>query len=83
MRQHVPDGSEPDAIEAFAELRTNARDVTEVEALKELSFEAGPLAMIFAVGGVSSLVGAIVVRPVTRALGVGVAMIAGLLVTVK
>jgi Na+/melibiose symporter-like transporter len=50
-------------------------------ALKELGFEAGPLAMIFAVGGVSSLVGAVVARPVTRALGVGVAMIAGLLVT--
>jgi Na+/melibiose symporter-like transporter len=50
-------------------------------ALKELGFEAGPLAMIFAVGGVSSLVGAVVVRPVTRAVGVGVAMIAGLLVT--
>ena len=50
-------------------------------ALKELGFEAGPLAMIFAVGGVSSLVGAVVARPVTRTLGVGVAMIAGLLVT--
>jgi len=50
-------------------------------ALKELGFEAGPLAMIFAVGGVSSLVGAVVARPVTRTLGVGVAMIAGVLVT--
>jgi predicted MFS family arabinose efflux permease len=49
-------------------------------ALKELGFEAGPLAMIFAVGGVSSLVGSVLVRPVTRALGVGPAMIAGLLV---
>ena len=49
-------------------------------ALKELGFEAGPLAMIFAVGGVSSLVGSVLVGPVTRALGVGPAMIAGLLV---
>ena len=49
-------------------------------ALKELGFEAGPLAMIFAVGGVSSLLGSVLVRPVTRALGVGLAMIAGLLV---
>ena len=49
-------------------------------ALKELGFEAGPLAMIFAVGGVSSLVGSVLVGPVTRALGVGLAMIAGLLV---
>jgi Na+/melibiose symporter-like transporter len=49
-------------------------------ALKELGFEAGPLAMIFAVGGVSSLVGSVLVRPVTRALGMGPAMIAGLLV---
>ena len=40
-------------------------------ALKELGFEAGPLAMIFAVGGVSSLLGSVLVRPVTRALGVG------------
>ena len=49
-------------------------------ALKELGFEAGPLAMIFAVGGVSSLLGSVLARPVTRALGVGLAMIAGLLV---
>ena len=49
-------------------------------ALKELGFEAGPLATIFAVGGVSSLVGSVLVGPVTRALGVGLAMIAGLLV---
>ena len=49
-------------------------------ALKELGFEAGPLAMIFAVGGVSSLVGSVLVGPVTRALGVGPAMIVGLLV---
>ena len=48
--------------------------------LKELGFEAGPLAMIYAVGGVSSLVGSVLARPVTRALGVGPAMIAGLLV---
>jgi predicted MFS family arabinose efflux permease len=49
-------------------------------ALKELGFEAGPLAMIFAVGGVSSLVGSVLAGPVTRVLGVGVAMIIGLLV---
>ena len=49
-------------------------------ALKELGFEAGPLAMIFAVGGVSSLLGSVLAGPVTRALGVGPAMIAGLLV---
>ncbi len=49
-------------------------------ALKELGFEAGPLAMIFAVGGVSSLMGSVLVGPVTRALGVGPAMIVGLLV---
>ena len=48
--------------------------------LRELGFEAGPLAMIYAVGGVSSLVGSVLARPVTRALGVGPAMIAGLLV---
>ena len=49
-------------------------------ALKELGFEAGPLAMIFAVGGVSSLLGSVLAGPVTRALGVGLAMIAGLLI---
>ena len=49
-------------------------------ALKELGFDAGPLAMIFAVGGVSSLVGSVLVGPLTGALGVGPAMIAGLLV---
>jgi MFS family permease len=49
-------------------------------ALNELGFEAGPLATIYAVGGVSSLVGSVLVGPVTRALGVGLAMIAGLLV---
>ena len=49
-------------------------------ALKELGFEAGPLAMIFAVGGVSSLLGSVLAGRVTRALGVGLAMIAGLLV---
>lgn len=49
-------------------------------ALKELGFEAGPLATIFAVGGVSSLVGSVLVRPVTRALGVGGAMITGAVV---
>jgi hypothetical protein len=49
-------------------------------ALKELGFEAGPLATIFAVGGVSSLLGSVLVGPVTRALGAGLAMIAGLLV---
>jgi predicted MFS family arabinose efflux permease len=49
-------------------------------ALKELGFEAGPLATIFAVGGVSSLLGSVLVGPVTRALGVGGAMIAGLFV---
>jgi MFS family permease len=47
--------------------------------LKELGFEAGPLAMIYAVGGVSALGGSVLARPVTRALGVGPAMIAGLL----
>ena len=49
-------------------------------ALKELGFEAGPLAMIFAVGGASSLVGSVLARPVTRALGVGRAMIIGAVV---
>jgi hypothetical protein len=49
-------------------------------ALRELGFEAGPLATIFAVGGVSSLLGSVLVGPATRALGVGLAMIAGLLV---
>ena len=48
-------------------------------ALKELGFEAGPLAMIYAAGGVSSLAGSLLARRVTRALGVGPAMIAGLL----
>jgi Na+/melibiose symporter-like transporter len=50
-------------------------------ALKELGFEAGPLAMIFAVGGASSLVGSVLARPVTRALGVGRAMITGAFVS--
>src|SRR5262249_53171865 len=54
--------------------------IVSLFALKELGFETGPLAMIFAVGGVSSLLGSVLVRPVTRALGVGPAMIAGLLV---
>ena len=48
--------------------------------LKELGFEAGPLAMIYAVGGVSSLAGSVLARRVTRALGAGPAMIGGLLV---
>jgi hypothetical protein len=49
-------------------------------ALRELAFDAGPLAMIFALGGVSSLVGSVAARPVTRTIGVGPAMIVGLLV---
>jgi predicted MFS family arabinose efflux permease len=49
-------------------------------ALRELGFEAGPLAMIFAIGGVSSLLGSVIVQPVTRWLGIGRAMIAGLLI---
>jgi hypothetical protein len=60
--------------------RGRAGTIISLFALKELGFEAGPLAMIFAVGGVSSLLGSVLVRPVTRALGVGLAMIAGLLV---
>ena len=47
--------------------------------LKELGFEAGPLAMIYAVGGVSSLLGSVFAGRVTRALGAGPAMIAGLM----
>ena len=49
-------------------------------ALKELGFEAGPLAMIFAVGGVSSLLGSVLAGQVTRVLGLGRAMVLGLLV---
>jgi Na+/melibiose symporter-like transporter len=49
-------------------------------ALRELGFEAGPLAMIFAVGGISSLLGSLLAQPVTRRLGVGPSMILGLLI---
>ncbi|HLF76047.1 MAG TPA: MFS transporter [Dehalococcoidia bacterium] len=50
-------------------------------ALRELGFDAGPLAMIFAVGGMSSLLGSVLVQPVTRRLGIGPAMIAGLAIS--
>jgi len=44
-------------------------------ALRELGFNAGPLAMIFAVGGFSSLLGSLLAQPVTRRLGIGPTMI--------
>jgi MFS family permease len=46
---------------------------------RELGFEPGILGMIFAVGGISSLLGALVAGRVTRRLGVGWTMVAGML----
>ncbi|MBI2886220.1 MAG: MFS transporter [Chloroflexi bacterium] len=48
---------------------------------RELGFETGVLGMIFAVGGVSSLAGALVAERATRRLGVGGAMVLGLALT--
>jgi MFS family permease len=48
---------------------------------RELGFAPGILGMIFAVGGISSLVGAVITTPVTRRLGVGPAMVFGLILS--
>ena len=48
---------------------------------RELGFAPGILGMIFAVGGISSLVGAVVTMPATRRLGVGPAMVVGLILS--
>ncbi|MCC6778189.1 MAG: MFS transporter [Hyphomicrobiales bacterium] len=50
-------------------------------ATRELGFQPGILGLIFAVGGVSSFVGAIVAGRVSGRLGIGPAMIVGLILT--
>ncbi len=45
---------------------------------RDLGFAPGILGMIFAVGGISSLAGAVLTPPITRRLGIGPAMIFGL-----
>ena len=47
-------------------------------ALRELGFEPGLLGLVFAVGGISSLVAALVAQRVTRRLGTGRTMVTGL-----
>jgi len=48
--------------------------------IRDLDFEPGVLGMIFAVGGVSSLLGSVVAGRAGRALGLGRAMVAGLVI---
>lgn len=55
--------------------------VISLYALRELGFTPGPLGLIFAVGGVTSLVAALLAGRVTSRLGVGPTMVAGLLLT--
>jgi len=45
--------------------------------VRDLGFEPGIAGLIFAVGGVTSLLGAVVARPLTRRIGMGPAMILG------
>ena len=47
-------------------------------ALRDLGFEPGPLGLVYAVGGVSSLGASLLTRRLNRGLGLGPAMIAGL-----
>ena len=53
--------------------------VISLYALRELGFTPGPLGLVFAVGGVSSLLAALLARRITRAVGVGRTMVGGLL----
>lgn len=46
--------------------------------VRDLGFEPGIAGLIFAVGGVTSLLGAVFSRPLTRRIGMGPAMIVGL-----
>jgi len=55
--------------------------VISLYALRELGFTPGPLGLIFAVGGVASLVAALLAGRVTGRLGVGPTMVGGLLIT--
>ena len=48
--------------------------------IQDLGFEPGVLGMIFAVGGVSSLIGSVVAARTGRALGLGRVMVAGLVI---
>jgi MFS family permease len=48
--------------------------------IRVLDFQPGVLGMIYAVGGISSLVGALFAAPAARRLGIGPAMISGLAV---
>ncbi|GAC1482197.1 MAG: MFS transporter [Candidatus Dormibacteria bacterium] len=50
-------------------------------ALRELGFTPGPLGLIFAVGGVASLLAALLAGRVTAAFGAGRTMVGGLLLT--
>jgi MFS family permease len=55
--------------------------VISLYALRELGFTPGPLGLIFAVGGASSLLAALFARRLTSRLGIGRTMIGGLLLT--
>jgi MFS family permease len=48
--------------------------------IRDLGFEPGVVGLIFAVGGVTSLMGATLAQPLTRRFGMGPAMIAGVAV---
>ena len=49
--------------------------------VRDVGFEPGILGVVWAVGGVSSLLGAVVAEPATRRFGIGPAMIIGLLLS--
>ncbi|MEO6797767.1 MAG: hypothetical protein ABI401_08255 [Candidatus Dormibacter sp.] len=53
--------------------------VISLHALRELGFTPGPPGLVFAVGGVSSLLAALLARRISRAVGVGRTMVGGLL----
>ena len=55
--------------------------IISLYALRELGFSPGPLGLIFAVGGVTSLLAALLARRITIRLGVGTTMFAGMLLT--
>ena len=55
--------------------------IISLYALRELGFTPGPLGLIFAVGGVASLLAALLASRITSRLGVGPAMFGGLILT--
>ncbi len=52
--------------------------VISLYAIRDLGFNAGVLGMIYGVGGVTSLLGAFAAGPVARRIGIGPAMVVGL-----